>query len=104
LPTPAARPAPAAPDNAELMRNPQTRNQWFETVRENHEKRQAPAVREQPAAPVQPSTERDSGRNPQRGAEAGDVRRDRPGLPPASDPRSDPRDGRDPRGDRRNAN
>jgi hypothetical protein len=86
------RQAPVAPDNAELMRNPQTRNQWFETVRENHERRQAPASREQP---VQPQMERDNGRYLPRGSDAVDVRRERPGAQAGES-----RDGRD----RRNAN
>jgi hypothetical protein len=105
IPTPAARPAPAVPDIAEPMRSPQTRNPGFDPAREHREPRQAPAVRDQPAQPAPPSIERDNGRNPQRGAEGGEARRERLGLPPAggdqrADPRADPRDGRDRRDDR----
>ncbi len=99
LPVPAVRPTPgvAVPNNAELMRNPQTRNQWLDSFREQHQRQQAPAMR---AEPVQPSIQRDTGRNPQRGADAGDVRRERPTMPGGGDQRVDPREGRD----RRHAN
>ena len=110
-PRPSVRPAPPpqspaapvirstapTPVNPELMRRPETRNEWFEAVRENHERRQAPAAR---AEPVQPAVERNGGRPPPRGAEGGEARRERPSTPGGGDQRVDPRDGRD----RRNAN